>query len=68
MEKIKQSQLLNLHLNKNRKTTAFHQNNKNRNITVFHQNTDRINNKIERLNHLLESIDPDIKSLLMFHD
>ncbi|KAG8297577.1 hypothetical protein J6590_031619 [Homalodisca vitripennis] len=29
-------------------------------LKIFHQNTDRISNKIDRLNHLLKSISPDV--------
>ncbi|KAG8300626.1 hypothetical protein J6590_072438 [Homalodisca vitripennis] len=29
-------------------------------LTIFHQNTDRIKNKIDRLNHLLHTMSPDL--------
>ncbi|KAG8252484.1 hypothetical protein J6590_056414 [Homalodisca vitripennis] len=29
-------------------------------LTIFHQNTDRISNKIDRINHLLLSLNPDV--------
>lgn len=29
-------------------------------LTVLHQNVDRITNQVERLNHFLQSVDPDL--------